>query len=187
MPHIASIDPAALHEEMKQRPVDLIDVRTPAEFRSIHAVGARNLPLDRMDPSGLLAGRADRGPLYVICHSGARAYKAAERLAAAGFDRAIVVEGGTQAWRVAGLPSVKGLSAFSVERQAQLTIGLSVLTGAILALTVSPWFALVSAFFGAGLAVAGITGRCQLAVVIGSLPWNRSAPPTDRPNPTCAA
>ena len=32
-------------------PLELIDVRTPAEFRELHVAAARNVPLDRLDPS----------------------------------------------------------------------------------------------------------------------------------------
>jgi len=32
-------------------PIELIDVRTPAEFREIHVDFARNVPLDRLDPA----------------------------------------------------------------------------------------------------------------------------------------
>ena len=38
-------------------PAELIDVRTPAEFREIHAETARNVPLDRLT-RGRPAGRA---------------------------------------------------------------------------------------------------------------------------------
>ena len=31
-------------------PIDLLDVRTPVEYREVHAVGARLVPLDRLDP-----------------------------------------------------------------------------------------------------------------------------------------
>ena len=30
--------------------IDLIDVRTPLEFREVHAVSARNVPLSDIDP-----------------------------------------------------------------------------------------------------------------------------------------
>jgi hypothetical protein len=43
--------------------VDLIDVRTPAEFREAHVDFARNLLLDRLDAKSIAAerdGRASR-------------------------------------------------------------------------------------------------------------------------------
>ncbi len=33
--------------------VELLDVRTPVEFREVHVAGARNVPLDRLDPKSV--------------------------------------------------------------------------------------------------------------------------------------
>ena len=54
--------------------MEMLDVRTPAEFRELHVSGARNVPLDRLDCDAVIASRklpADQ-PLYVICRSGSR-------------------------------------------------------------------------------------------------------------------
>jgi len=58
---------------------DLVDVRTPAEFREAHLAVARNVPLDRLDPAAWRAdSHADRAkPLYVVCRSGSPAAKPA--------------------------------------------------------------------------------------------------------------
>ncbi len=37
--------------------VDLIDVRTPAEYRALHVVKARNVPLDQLDPQSVIGSR----------------------------------------------------------------------------------------------------------------------------------
>ena len=71
----ASIMPERLAEIDKSGdPVELIDVRTPAEFVELHVPFARNIPLDRLKPEVLVAQRNGRlsDPLYVICHSGSR-------------------------------------------------------------------------------------------------------------------
>ena len=73
--------------------IELIDVRTPVEFREVHADLARNVPLDALDPASLPARRT----LYLICRTGARGRSACERLAAAGHAHAVNVEGGTLA------------------------------------------------------------------------------------------
>jgi rhodanese-related sulfurtransferase len=101
--------------------VELIDVRTPAEYREVHADIARLVPLDRLDPKGIVAARAEAGdaPLYVICRSGSRGQKAAETFLAAGFPNVINVEGGTLAWDQAGLPVVRGKKAIALERQVR--------------------------------------------------------------------
>ncbi|MGJ8722629.1 MAG: rhodanese-like domain-containing protein [Salinibacterium amurskyense] len=45
--------------------------------------------------------------MYVICESGGRSAQAVEWLNTQGFD-AVNIEGGTSAWRNAGLPVTKG-------------------------------------------------------------------------------
>ena len=157
------------------RKVELIDVRTPVEFSEMHAVNARNVPLDSLDPQGIAASRNGNGePLYLICGSGRRAEEACEQFIAAGYTNVANVDGGTRAWERAGLPVIRNPRAFSLERQVRIAAGLIVLVGAVLALTVNPWFAAVSGFVGAGLAFAGITNTCGMAMLLAHMPWNKS-------------
>lgn len=156
-------------------PVDLIDVRTPAEHAAVHVPEARLYPLDTLDCGAVLASRkgAAHAPIYILCHSGARAAKAAARFAEAGFEGAVVVEGGTQAWADAGLPVVRGRSALPLDRQLQLTAGSLALAGALLAVLVNPHWVLLSGLVGAGLMMAGATGFCPMRKVLALMPWNQ--------------
>lgn len=79
-----------------------IDVRTPAEYASGHAVGARNLPLDTLNEKNS-ADLVKFETVYVICQSGGRSSMAAGALKKAGV-KAVNVSGGTLAWRSEGLP-----------------------------------------------------------------------------------
>ncbi len=152
--------------------IELIDVRTPVEFREVHVGFARNVPLDRLDPAAVHAEcNGSPEPLYVICRSGARGRQACERLAAAGLD-VVNVEGGTAAWDAAGLPVIRGQKAISLERQVRIAAGFLVLLGAVLALTVHPYFIGLSAFIGAGLMFAGITDTCGMGMILARMPWN---------------
>jgi rhodanese-related sulfurtransferase len=77
----------------------LIDVRTAAEYQAMHAHGARLVPLDEFDAdrvmSSLEGSRLGRDkPIYITCHSGRRAARAAERLAERGYHNVAVVQGG---------------------------------------------------------------------------------------------
>jgi rhodanese-related sulfurtransferase len=155
--------------------VELIDVRTPAEFRAVHAAIARPEPLEALDPKTVIANRALRDePLYVICRSGSRAQKACDAFAAAGYgDRVVNVEGGTLGWEQAGLPIVRGKSIISLERQLRIVIGTLVLLGTVLGAFVSPWFLLLAGFCGAGLVFAGITDICPMAMTLARMPWNQ--------------
>jgi rhodanese-related sulfurtransferase len=157
------------------KPVELIDVRTPVEFREIHAEGARLVPLDRLDPVALMTGRNGTAaePLYLICRSGSRARQACERFLAAGHDNVVCVEGGTLAWEQAGLPVKRGKKAMSLERQVRIAAGLLVLVGSALGFFVHPYFIGLSAFVGAGLVFAGVTDTCGMGMLLARMPWNQ--------------
>lgn len=73
--------------------VQLIDVQTPVEFRSVHAEGARNLPLERFDPAVVSRETTASERLYFICQSGGRVSKAGELCQAAGIAHVVNVKG----------------------------------------------------------------------------------------------
>ena len=175
-----SVTPEELREALERpEPVQLIDVRTGAEFRGVHVRGARPHPLHRLDPEAVRAERPPdaRGPTLVLCRSGHRAARAAERLAAAGVP-ARVVEGGTAACVAAGLPVVRGGAGgaggagVSLERQVRVAAGSLVAAGVGLGWSVHPLFLLLPGFVGCGLVVSGLTDTCGLGVLLARMPWN---------------
>ena len=170
---IEQIPPADLAERCKSKRVLLIDVRTPAEFEEIHAEDARSVPLDRLDPKALAAECPDGEPIYFICRSGGRGRQACEKMAAAGFDRVVNVEGGTQAWEQAGLPVRRGRKTISLERQVRIAAGALVLIGTLLGWFVHYAFLGIPAFIGAGLVFAGITDTCGMGMMLAKMPWNQ--------------
>ena len=153
----------------------LIDVREPDEHARERIEGARLAPLSRFDPVSLV-GEGERGKIAVFhCNSGNRTAQAADRLLGAGFADAYLLEGGIQGWKRAGLPVIADRAApLPIMRQVQIAAGSLVLLGLVLAVLVSPWFMALSAFVGAGLTVAGITGFCGLANLLRHMPWNRA-------------
>ena len=84
-----------------------------------------------------------------------------------------MIEGGINAWKEAGLPVKKGKESISIQRQIQIMVGSAVLLGIGLGLTISPYFYLISAFFGGGLLFAGLSNTCMLAILLAKMPWNR--------------
>ena len=172
---IASMSPRDVEQRLNAgEPITIIDVRTPAEFRGAHAVGARNVPLDVLDQhTAELRQAAGAGPLYLICQGGGRSRKACERLAA---ERIAVVniDGGTNAWVEAGLPVERGKQTISLERQVRIVAGSLALIGALLAWFVHPAFVWLSAFIGGGLLFAGLTDTCGMGMLLAKMPWNRS-------------
>lgn len=155
--------------------VDLIDVRTPVEFREVHVSFARNVPLDSLDPQAVQAARGTQQtePLYLICKAGTRGKQACEKFISAGFTQVVNVEGGTSACEQAGLEVVRGKKAISLERQVRIAAGTLVLTGAVLGYFFDHRWIGLSAFVGAGLIFAGVTDTCGMAILLGRMPWNQ--------------
>ncbi len=58
-------------------------------------------------------------------------------------------------------------------RQVQIVAGALILLGVALGYAFSSGFFLLSAFVGAGLTFAGITGFCGMARLLALMPWNR--------------
>lgn len=175
---IATIQPNELAKLRSENQIDLIDVRSPAEYQGLHAEGAVNHPLDQLNPAAIIATRhssADQ-PLYMICQMGGRSMKACEQFVASGHQNVVNVEGGTMLWEQQGLPVVKGeKQIMAMDRQVRIAAGSMVLLGAILAMAMQPaWFGLgLAAFVGGGLVFSGVTNTCGMARVLALMPWNQ--------------
>jgi rhodanese-related sulfurtransferase len=89
----------------------LLDVREDYEWEAGHAPAARHIPLGRV-PAEVGDLPKDRH-LVVICRAGHRSAQATAFLVRSGFD-ATNIEGGMQAWALAGLPVVDSNGASGV-------------------------------------------------------------------------
>ncbi len=175
---VTTITPAELFQKQQRgEAVELIDVRTPAEYREVHATIAKSEPLDRLDPAAITGARSSDScePLYVICLSGGRGKTACERLRAAGLSNVVNVEGGTRAWEAAGLPVIRGKKTISLERQVRIAAGSLVLVGTLLGAFVHPYLLGLAGFVGAGLIFAGITDTCGMGMLLARMPWNQAS------------
>ncbi|HEY0368399.1 MAG TPA: molybdopterin-synthase adenylyltransferase MoeB [Chthoniobacterales bacterium] len=103
-----SLDEIDVHE-LKRRfdsneSFELIDVREPYEYEIARIDGAKLIPL------GELPSRVDELPrekdIVVHCHSGMRSAHAVQLLQESGFDRAVNLAGGIDAWSVEIDPTV---------------------------------------------------------------------------------
>lgn len=157
----------------------MLDVRTPAEYHTLHVEGAVSCPLSDIDVATLYGDLKRRGfgandTLYLLCQGGKRAQMAAEKLAGESQLNIVVVEGGTQACLPLGVPVREGeKKVISLERQVRIAAGFLVFTGVVLGtLVAAPWYAL-SGFVGAGLMFAGITDTCMMGMLLARMPWNR--------------
>jgi rhodanese-related sulfurtransferase len=169
---IQAIDASTLPKIMADGGI-VIDVRTPAEFQSAHVIGAALNPLDQLDAVAYCHNTGINTPVYILCQSGKRARIAAEKLAAAGHLHTVIVEGGTEAAIQAGLDIAYGKGAISIERQVRIAAGLLVLCGTVAGALVHPGFLVVPGFVGTGLAFAGITDTCGMAIALTKCPWNK--------------
>jgi rhodanese-related sulfurtransferase len=173
---VATISPEALSQRRKSgQSCDLIDVRTPLEFRETHVEFARNVPLDQLDPDSIMKARNGSAgePLYVICQMGGRGKQACEAFQKKGFANVVNVEGGTKACEQSDLPLVRGKKAISLERQVRIVAGSLELNGVILGFSVHEAFFGLSGFIGAGLLFAGITDTCGMGMMLAKMPWNK--------------
>jgi rhodanese-related sulfurtransferase len=85
----------------------MVDVREPGEYGAGHALGAKNVPLARIDDGASDLGKRKERPLVVYCDGGQRSAKAAATLRKQGFARVVSLTGGLGAWQNAGLPVEK--------------------------------------------------------------------------------
>lgn len=102
LPASVSVDKAY---QMYQDGTFVLDVRTPEEWNDFHAPNTTLIPLDE------LANRVNElpkdQPILVVCRSGNRSQTGRDILLQAGFN-ATSMEGGLNAWRSSGYPTVSG-------------------------------------------------------------------------------
>ena len=174
---LRAIDAATLKAWVDEGKAVVIDIRESDEYAREHIAGSRLVPLSGFSSADFAQ---DHGKIGVFhCSSGNRTCEAASRILSAGFDEVYQLEGGLQAWKRAGFPvNLNRKAPISIMRQVQITAGSMVVLGVVLGFLVSPWFVALSAFVGAGLVFAGLTGTCALAGVLSLMPWNRPSGPS---------
>lgn len=161
--------------------IRLLDVRTAAEFETIHIPGAHHVPLDALAGYAHQLSAEAEVPLVLVCRSGQRARKAATVLKSAGLTRLHLLDGGVNGWVAAGLPVQRGRERISLERQVRIAAGALAAAGGLLAAFVNPTFGLVAVFVGGGLVFAGVTDSCAMGMLLSRLPYNRQRPCDVRP------
>jgi rhodanese-related sulfurtransferase len=164
--------------QRRERSVTVVDVRSPAEFESIHIPGSYNVPLDQ-----LAEHRAEfasvGGPVVLVCRSGMRARQAETILRNVDVPRLHVLDGGVGSWEQAGQAVIRGRQAWSIERQVRAIAGGLILLGTLGSLLVWPPLLYLAMFVGAGLLFAGLTDTCAMGMLLARMPWNRGAPACD--------
>ncbi|USR93223.1 rhodanese-like domain-containing protein [Phormidium yuhuli AB48] len=150
--------------------IRLIDVREPSEHAGENIAGSQLIPLSNFNPEDIPSDR----PFVLHCQTGTRSAQAAQKLFAAGVERVSHLDGGLNAWKQAGYPTVVNKNApISIMRQVQIVAGSLVLIGTLLGAFVAPGFLFLSGFVGAGLLFAGISNTCMMARLLAKLPYNQ--------------
>ncbi|MFG2058140.1 rhodanese-like domain-containing protein [Micromonospora sp. NPDC048930] len=171
----ATLDATALRELIDSgRSPRLLDVRTPAEFETVHIPGAYNVPLDLLrEHREELRSHLDED-VVLICRSGARATQAGQALAGVGLPNLKVLDGGMLAWQAANAPVKQGAPRWDLERQVRLVAG-SIVLLSVLGSVFVPGLKWVAGFIGAGLTFAAVTNTCAMGMLLSKLPYNRGA------------
>lgn len=174
MSTLTKIDPKTVAEGLKSGRFHLIDIREPDEFAREHINGAVSIPLSRVEQADV---KLEAGRTAVFhCKSGMRTEANCAKLSGRVAGDALILEGGLDAWKKAGLPVKENAKApLPMNRQVQITAGALVLAGALAGTFLHPAGYGVSGFVGAGLMFAGISGWCGMANVLAVMPWNRAA------------
>jgi sulfur-carrier protein adenylyltransferase/sulfurtransferase len=80
------------------KPIDLIDVREPAEWEIVRIPGARLVPKGDILSGQALAGLPQDRQIVLYCKTGVRSAEALAAIKAAGFKDAVHVQGGVSSW-----------------------------------------------------------------------------------------
>jgi rhodanese-related sulfurtransferase len=106
MSTLTKIKPAAVAEGLKTGRFHLIDIREPDEHAREHIPGAVLIPLSSLEAADV---KIEAGRTAVFhCKSGMRTEMNCVRLAERVDGDALVLEGGLDAWKRAGLPVAGG-------------------------------------------------------------------------------
>lgn len=86
----------------KDSTIQLLDVRTPAEYSSGHIKGSLLADWNNQSEFNRRVSFIDKDkPLYVYCLGGGRSAKAAEKLREEGYKNVYELQGGVNAWKAA--------------------------------------------------------------------------------------
>jgi rhodanese-related sulfurtransferase len=161
----------------QDQPPRIIDVRTPAEFETVHIPGSYNVPLPLLQEHREELSR-HLGDVVLVCRSGQRAGMAERSLSGTGLPGVHILDGGITAWETAGGTVTRGQPRWDLERQVRLVAG-SIVLLAVLASVFVPALKWVAAFIGAGLTFAALSNTCMMGMLLAKLPYNRGAATCD--------
>ena len=97
--NIELISPQQVYDAIyKDRSIQLVDVRTPEEFKGNHLKGAQNICVTSDDFKEKVKVLDKNKPVYVYCYKGGRSAEAALQLKKMGFTKIYDMDGGILLW-----------------------------------------------------------------------------------------
>ncbi|WP_420403052.1 rhodanese-like domain-containing protein [Nisaea sp.] len=171
-PEFMGIDTRVVAPDVEGGKAVLIDIREKDERAREWIPGSVSIPLSEWRSADLAPYKGRRVVLH--CRSGNRTVVNAPLFVEAGFSDVAYLQGGIEGWKDAGMPVTRNRKApLEIMRQVQIAAGSIALAGGLAGYLVDPFYALIAAFVGAGLLVAGTTGWCGMARLLAHMPWNR--------------
>lgn len=168
----------------------ILDVREKEEFEAEHVPDSICCPLSQFDliAPGILKNIKD-SQIVIMCRSGNRAKLALNELKRFNVDqhKFSVYEGGMNQWKSQGKNvSGKG-SVFPIMRQVQIVASSMIFIAFLASKYIAHDFVYIALFVGFGLALAGYSGICPMAMILQKMPWNNKKNMPNKPsaNPNC--
>jgi rhodanese-related sulfurtransferase len=91
----------------KEQNVQLLDVRSPAEYADSHIEKAVNINWNGDDFENQVRKLDKTKTVYVYCQAGGRSKKSADKLRELGFANIIELEGGISDWKINKMATIK--------------------------------------------------------------------------------
>lgn len=176
MSKINTIDAEQLKDWLKSGEAVLVDVREPNEFTEWRIPQAISMPLTNIDKH-LPKLDVETRKIVFQCLKGKRGEMAAEAALETFQEKHEIynLTGGIETWDAAGFHITRDSEAkgMPIMRQVLITAGGLILLFSLLAIAGIKFGAYLSAFMGAGLLFAGVTGTCAMASALKKMPWNK--------------
>ena len=104
---VTLVDVLTFEQKMKEKGVQLVDVRTPTEFASGHLENAININVNEANFKTKMEALDKSKPILVYCKSGGRSGRACGQLKEMGFTIITDLDGGITDWKAKGKPVVE--------------------------------------------------------------------------------
>lgn len=101
------VKPTVFYEKMAEQKGQIVDVRTPEEYKRGHLKEAVNMHLYDKNFEQRIEELDKEKPVYVYCKVGGRSAEAVKIMKEKGFNSIVELDGGIDAWTEAKKPVIK--------------------------------------------------------------------------------